>query len=83
MNYLLANRIIFIGKPIYDTVRARGRSARGSLLSFLNARFSAAPAPCQVAQYVCSSLLALELQNPNEDIMVREPEMGCGVIQVS
>lgn len=70
MNYLLANRIIFIGKPIYDTVRSFVKHepflvrCGSHLLPFCRRLL-------QVAQYVCSAMMALELANPNEDIMVR------------
>lgn len=70
MNFLLANRIIFIGKPIYDSVRLASGTESGGFL-----RVNGSPnCLAQVAQYVCSALMALELQNPNEDIMVRLSE---------
>ena len=69
MNHLLQNRIIFVGRVITDVVRAcgtRGRCWGCALTSVVGVN------PCfQVAQQICSALMALELDDPTKDIKAR------------
>ena len=68
MGHLLQNRIIFVGRVVNDVVRVPVCAQLRALTC------------SQVAQQICTALMALEMEDPTKDIKarVRTARCACG-----